>query len=263
MPDTEPIQQPIERFRLRDVQAEGHALRDRLHKWLEPQHDRLLTHHATLPEQLDDRAQDVWEALLAVDELAGWGKATAAAIALMTDQERGDDSLTATLIQDISTVFAEFKDEPLRTSTLLFGLYAIEESPWGDWHGKPLTAQGLSRLLRPYRVRTMAVRADGQVVRGYKVEQFDEAFEQLGVLGVTGVTRVTRKARSQNACNAVTPENQGTRTGVEMPTSGEWLARDGKWRSVADEPPHWPDEIVETRSNTPSLGDDFDEEEMF
>jgi hypothetical protein len=205
--------QTIERFRLRDVQAEGHALRDRLRNWLEPQRDRLLEQRPVLPDELDDRAQDVWEALLAIDELAGWGHAKKAAIVLMDEQERGDDSLTATLIRDISTVFTQYKEEPLKTSVLLQGLFTIEESPWGDFRGKALTAQGLSRLLRPYRIRTMSVRADGQVVRGYRVEQFTEAFEQLGVIGVTGVTDVTTEARSQAGCNSVTPKNGGTGNG--------------------------------------------------
>jgi hypothetical protein len=59
----------IERFRLRDVEPEGHMLRDRLADWLEPQHDYLATQRPCLPNELDDRAQDVWEPLLAIADL--------------------------------------------------------------------------------------------------------------------------------------------------------------------------------------------------
>ena len=45
----------------------------------------------------------------------------------------------------------------MKTADLLDGLHRIEESPWGDWYGKPLTAHGLSRLLRTYRIKTMPV----------------------------------------------------------------------------------------------------------
>jgi hypothetical protein len=59
----------VERFRLREVEPEGHGLRDRLAAWLEPQHDDLAVYWPPLPDQLDDRAQDVWEPLLAVADL--------------------------------------------------------------------------------------------------------------------------------------------------------------------------------------------------
>jgi len=61
--------QTVERFRLREVEPEGHALRDRLADWLEPQLDYLVESRPSLPDELDDRAQDVWEPLLAVADL--------------------------------------------------------------------------------------------------------------------------------------------------------------------------------------------------
>ena len=92
---------------------------------------------------------------------------------------------------------------------LLDRLCRIEESPWGDWYGKTLSANALSKLLKPYRIKTIPVRRDGEVVRGYKAEQFEDAW--IRVLGVTRVTGVTPKSASQaegnarNAGNAQTP----------------------------------------------------------
>jgi hypothetical protein len=60
----------VERFRLREVQPEGHALRDQLAAWLEPHFDHLADSRPQLPDEIDDRAQDVWEPLLAIAELA-------------------------------------------------------------------------------------------------------------------------------------------------------------------------------------------------
>jgi Protein of unknown function (DUF3631) len=88
----------IERFRLRDVLAEGTSLRDRLAGWLEPNEEHLAGSRPDLPDELDDRAQDVWEPLLAVADLAGgdWPhRARQAALDLSTGEERGDDSTTA------------------------------------------------------------------------------------------------------------------------------------------------------------------------
>jgi hypothetical protein len=125
-------------------------------------------------------------------------RARQAALALSTGDEREDDSLTVRLLRDIHGAFNG--DPRLNTSDLLERLYVIEESPWGDWHGKPLSAHGLSRMLKPYRIKTMPVKVDGETVRGYKVEQFADAFARA--LGVTGVTSVTSKASSQAGGNA-------------------------------------------------------------
>ena len=61
--------EPVERFRRREVEPEGIELGARLAEWLEPQHDYLVDSRPALPDELDDRAQDVWEPLLAVADL--------------------------------------------------------------------------------------------------------------------------------------------------------------------------------------------------
>jgi Protein of unknown function (DUF3631) len=119
--------------------------------------------------------------------------------------EREDDSLTATLLRDIYTVFENGAGDRLRTADLIAHLAEIEESPWGDWHGKPITPHGLSRLLRSHRIKTMPVKVDGETVRGYKVEQFADAFAR--VLSVTGVTNVTSGSPGQAGGNASSASN--------------------------------------------------------
>jgi Protein of unknown function (DUF3631) len=198
----------VERFRLREVEPEGHDLRDSLADWLEPQTDYLGNQRPALPDELDDRAQDVWEPLLALAELAGeeWpARARQAALALSTGEEREDDSFTVTLLRDIHSFFAANGHDRVRTADLLEHLHGIEESPWGDWYGKTLSAQGLSRLLKPYRIRTMPVWTEGQTVKGFKVEQFADAFSRT--LGVRAVRTVRNKTGSQAAPNPSNPSN--------------------------------------------------------
>jgi hypothetical protein len=62
-------EEQIERFRIRDVEPEGHELRDRLADWLEPQRAHLSEQRPALPDELDDRAQDNWEPLLGTADL--------------------------------------------------------------------------------------------------------------------------------------------------------------------------------------------------
>lgn len=195
--------------------------------------DELRDLRPTLPEELDDRAQDCWEPLFALAVVAGgdWpAAARTAALKLSTDGNRDDDSLTARLLADIHSVFSENDASRYRTSELIDKLAAIEESPWGDWHGKTISAHMLSRLLRPFGIKTQTVRADGEVVRGYKREQFEDAFHR--VLGVTPVTPVTSglaplgASNARNACNASgamgddgAPEDAGPRDDGDDPST--------------------------------------------
>jgi hypothetical protein len=185
-----------ERFRRRDVAPGAESLRDRLADWAEPQLDELRASRPHLPDELDDRAQDCWEPLLALAGLAegDWpDRAHRAAVALSGPQARQDEdaSLTARLLKDIHQVFMANGTKRYRTADLVAELCKIEESPWGDWYGKTITPQAVSKLLQPHRIKTMSVKVDGETVRGYKEEQFANAFHR--VLGVTGVTSVTSR----------------------------------------------------------------------
>lgn len=195
----------IERFRLRDVEPIGHELRARLADWLEPQRDHLAVTRPVLPDELDDRAQDVWEPLLGVADLAGdtlAHRARRAALALSSGDERQDESLTALLLRDIHAVFIA-NGGRLRTADLIEGLSLIEESPWGDWRGKQISPQALSKLLRSYRIKTMPVWVEGETGRGYKVEQFEDAFARvLGVRSVRAVRSESSSGKAPNTPNA-------------------------------------------------------------
>jgi len=126
-----------------------------------------------------------------------------AAVALSSGAEREDDSITALLLRDIHAVFGANGHDRLKTADLLAELYKIEESPWADWYGKQLSPNGLSRLLKPYRIKTMPVWSDGETVRGYKAEQFADAFARaLGVRSVRSVRSGLAPSATPNAPNA-------------------------------------------------------------
>jgi hypothetical protein len=44
------------------------------------------------------------------------------------------------------------------TSAILDALAKIEESPWGDIKGKPLSDRGLAERLRPYSIKSKLIR---------------------------------------------------------------------------------------------------------
>jgi Protein of unknown function (DUF3631) len=57
-------------------------------------------------------------------------------------------------------------------------LIAIEGRPWAEWkHGKPITANGIARLLAPFPgIKPGTIRTSVGTPKGYQLVQFDDAF---------------------------------------------------------------------------------------
>ncbi len=165
----------VEPFRRRVHAAEGHELRDRLAAWAVQAADNIAW--PDMPSGIADRDADVWEALLAVADAAGgrWPEtARVAAVAHVADSKAGVPSLGIQLLADIRQVFGDADGIP--TKTLLDKLIALEESPWGDLRGKPLSDRGLSNRLDKYGIKPTTIRVGAGTPRGYKREDFHDAW---------------------------------------------------------------------------------------
>jgi hypothetical protein len=172
----------VERFRRRDVEPEAAALRERVERFAAESIEALEAARPELPADLDDRAQDGAEPLLAIADLAGgeWAqRARRAIIELRGGEAAEDDSIGVRLLADVRGAFEALASDRVSTVDLLAHLHRLDEAPWAEWYGKPLTARGFSKLLDPYRVRRRTVRLDdGGTAKGYKREQFEDAWKR-------------------------------------------------------------------------------------
>jgi hypothetical protein len=169
----------VERFRIRLVRDDAADIADRLAWTLEGLGDELADAWPTLPDQLSDRAQDIWEPLLAVAEHAGgpWPRrAIAAAVHLHTSGDQAGETIGVQLLADCHTEFGS--DEHLWTGTLLERLHLLDEAPWSDWYGKPITARFLADRLRPYGIRSRNVRTSDGQAKGYRRSDFADAWSR-------------------------------------------------------------------------------------
>lgn len=69
----------------------------------------------------------------------------------------------------------------LSTADLLAGLRSLDEAPWSDWYGSPLSARGLARLLEPYGIGPVQRRVrdeDKDKVRAYWRQDFIDAWHR-------------------------------------------------------------------------------------
>lgn len=142
----------VEPYRERIHKAEGHKLRERLATWAGTVREKLEGAWPELPEGISDRPADVWEPLLAVADAAGghWPeRARAACVQLVTAAKANDKgSVGIRLLADLQDIFGGA--ERMLSSELLSKLAELDDAPWADLDGKPITARALAKMLGDY-----------------------------------------------------------------------------------------------------------------
>jgi hypothetical protein len=166
----------IERFRRGDLEETTTELRNRLGAWLHPHVKSLREQRPDLPDALDDRAQDVWEPLFAIADLAGgsWpADARAAALELRAEEE--DGSAGVRLLNDLRAVFV---GERMTCAELAHALNTLEDANWVvGAAGSELTTRELGWMLKPYAIKARSIRtSEGKRANGYRREQFEDAW---------------------------------------------------------------------------------------
>ena len=234
----------IKPFRRRVYEKGGHALRDRLSRWAQ---DVKVNEWPEMPAGIEDRAADVWEALLAVADAAGgdWPrKAREAAVALVKAAREVEPSLGIRLLADLKQIFGEAKEMP--TEAILGALHNLKEAPWNDLKGRPLNDRGLAQRLRPYEVKPKVLSGGAQ--RGYLRVDFYDAWERyippLPPAGsVTSVTNEKKQSpfNGEAVTDNVTDDGSVTCASVTPLFVTDTLTPDVT--NLAPKPPNDPNEI--------------------
>ncbi|ACZ62387.1 MULTISPECIES: DUF3631 domain-containing protein [Dehalococcoides] len=178
-----------EKFRLRRAWKEAEDLRERLELCRAL---KLTGEEIVIPEELDDRAADCCEPLLVIACSAGkewFGKATGALTNLMTGEERQDDSLNVQLLSDIREILENEGLDRISSSALTDSLKGREESPWSEHGGINLSQRKLSKMLKPYGIKSKPIRSGIDVYKGYQKDDFSDAFNRY--LSINPHLRVT------------------------------------------------------------------------
>lgn len=171
----------VERFRHRDADADAQPIRKGLENWAVGAARLLASADPDLPHQLDDRAAEAWEPLLAIAEMAGgdWStRAREAAIAL-GGSDRDEVTLGTLLLRAIRDAFGG--SDRISSADLLSAINADEQLPFGGWRdGRGLDGRALARELRAYGIPgPQTVRLDDRrTAKGYRREWFPEAWER-------------------------------------------------------------------------------------
>jgi putative DNA primase/helicase len=169
-------QENCERLRTLDASC----LRRHCARFVADHHQLIASAKPDLPSDLNDRAADLWEPLLALADLAGgpWpARAREAALALSAGAQ--DSNLAGTLFLDILVAFCHEPDGRLFTRDLVASLNLSTDRPWLELrNGKPVTELWLARFLRPYGIRPHNIWRDGVQAKGYFRDDFADLFRR-------------------------------------------------------------------------------------
>jgi hypothetical protein len=187
----------VSKFRQRRDLPHMYELRARLTAWAEAKADALAREPSNMPDGLEDRAEDAWEPLILVADAAGgeWPeRARKAAVALTTDSAEADSesSFALRLLADIREIFSGMTVGFLPSNELLTRLRRIDDAPWRD---VDLTTRKLSDYLREFGVKPRR-NAQG-TTRGYRLEDFTDAFGRYLAGGTSGSVRTVNMASDQ------------------------------------------------------------------
>ena len=222
--------EPITRFR-QDRVEHLTVLGRQCARWAADNAGALMGADPVMPASLRDREADNWRALVCIADRAGgrWpGLAREAAVALSGVSDDSNEAPGLMLLADIKAVIAGWLTDGVPSATIVDRLVELEGRPWAEWRrGKPITTNGLAKLLKPFEIKPTVRREGSNVFRGYLTRHFDDAFarylpsdplhrckpQDSGALSdpapVTPVTdgsapRITNSA----TCNGVTDEER-------------------------------------------------------
>ena len=171
----------VARFR----RKERAGLVDLLHRcerWAADSTDLLHDAAPQAPEALNDRAQDNWEPLLAIADLAGgeWPTRARSAALILSGERDDEDARTRgeLVLGDIHAWFNAHHADRVSSADLLAHLTKIEGRPWAESsNGRPFGASQLGKLLRTFSIKPGTIRLGStSTPKGYMRADFEDAW---------------------------------------------------------------------------------------
>jgi hypothetical protein len=195
------------------------VLARKMARWVQDHGDKLAAADPDMGK-LVNRVADNWCPLFVIADEAGehWQE-LARKIASAAVEAAADESINALLFADIKWIFDGCPEDDeafaltdrLTSATIVERLTRIEGRPWAEWKGgKPVTQNGLARLLGKFEVLSGTIRLhSGQTAKGYYRSAFNDVFSRY----LPPQTVTTSQPNNHGHCDglqSVTPEKPVT-----------------------------------------------------
>jgi len=209
MPET-----PDEEAELEQV---GGTLASQCLRWVQDHTEELKQAKPEKVHELSSRGRNNWHSLLAVATVIGGDCVQQARLAASSlSKEKADDlTLGGLLLKDMRQIFFTHKKDELPSADCCFYLGEIGESPWATIRkGKPLTQNGLARLLSPYDLSTKSIWLPDtkSCVSGYIKKQFEPVWTRYSVPKPKDLSKPDPAEKDEKPPQLPTPPgNQGSK----------------------------------------------------
>jgi putative DNA primase/helicase len=155
-------------------------------RWASDNLEALRNAEPVLPDWLANREADNWTPLLAIAEAAGWPKRARNAARAITREKVKERPEEEYLLKDMKGLF-DRTGSPLGSEWIVAQLNAMDGPwPWATCKGGgPLTTTYLARMLKKFDIepvadlRTVMPAGKSRGVKGYRVQQFTDAFKRF------------------------------------------------------------------------------------
>jgi hypothetical protein len=204
--------------RLRNLEAT--PLRQRCARFVLDHEEGIAGARPAAPANLNDRAADIWEPLLALADLAGgaWPEKARQAASGLTSRAQESNPKGALLL-DIMVAFVEEGSERIHSRRLAERLNHAGDRPWVELSkGKELSELWLAQQLRPYGIRPKTLRIGKIVAKGYLREEFGEVFRRYIPRSEVEALRATMEAAEGQA------DSTNDEAVAECPQEGQWTS---------------------------------------
>lgn len=169
-----------------------------------------------LPDEMNDRAQDNWEPLLAIADYAGgeWPKRARNAALRLAGVEKDSMSISTQLLADIRELFdpgldedkqpKKRSDDHVGSANLLKRLASDDLKPWATFdHGRTMTPRQLSRQLKGYGLKPKDIKQNGATIKGYTWKELDEVFDRYLEGENNPLPATSEQGRGSTGCGSV------------------------------------------------------------
>lgn len=191
-------------------------------RWAQDHLEALLEMDPRLPSAIRGRVADNWRPLLAIADLAGGGwpeRARRAAEALEIGSD--GDAGPLVLLKDIRALFAEHETDRLSSEQIVEALTAMEDRSWAEWKGgKPISKNGLAKLLKGFGVEPRTIRLESGTPKGYHLDSFSDAFARYLPAETATTPQTNIDGPSSDSLNATAKNHVADRKSTKPNSDG-------------------------------------------
>ena len=143
--------------------------------------DQILTARPHLPDTLGDRAQDNWEPLLAIADIAqgDWPQLARNTALKLSSDLASSHSIGVELLADVHDIIEKIPSDRITSADLIKQLCDDLEKPWATFNrGQPISPRQIANRLRDHGITSNTIRIGTNTAKGYLFSQFADAFNR-------------------------------------------------------------------------------------